>query len=81
MPASLTSPSAAWSIDCAARQSALWSQDPEVQAKIANRLGWLGAPDWVLPSLPRIARVADAIRRDGFSHIVLLGMGGIEPCA
>ena len=26
------------------RDGTLWSGDPEVQAKIANRLGWLDAP-------------------------------------
>jgi glucose-6-phosphate isomerase len=71
--------------DCAAREvidrlyardTSLWTSDAAVQAKIANRLGWLKAPEWVVPSLPRIARVADGIRRDGFTHVVLLGMGG-----
>jgi len=59
-----------------ARDTSLWSSDAAVQTKISNRLGWLTAPDWVVPSLPRIRRVADDIRRDGFTHVVLLGMGG-----
>ena len=59
-----------------ARQPALWSSEPAVQAKIANRLGWLTSADWVLPSLSRVQRFADGVRADGFTHVVLLGMGG-----
>jgi len=59
-----------------ARTPSLWSADAAVQAKIANRLGWLGSPEWVRPALPRIVQFADAIRQEGFTHVVLLGMGG-----
>ena len=59
-----------------ARRPALWSSDPAVQAKIANRLGWLTSADWVLPSLARVQRFADGVRAEGFTHVVLLGMGG-----
>jgi glucose-6-phosphate isomerase len=58
------------------KDPALWSADPAVQAKIENRLGWLTAPDWVVPSLPRVQQFADGIRASGFTHVVLLGMGG-----
>ncbi len=59
-----------------AKRTGLWSADPAVEAKIANRLGWLGAPDWVLPSLPRVQAFADGVRASGVAHVVLLGMGG-----
>jgi glucose-6-phosphate isomerase len=59
-----------------ARQPALWSSEPAVQARIANRLGWLTSADWVLPSLPRVQRFAEDVRAGGFTHVVLLGMGG-----
>jgi glucose-6-phosphate isomerase len=59
-----------------AQRPSLWSQDSAVQAKIANRLGWLAAPDWVIPSLPRVVHFASQVRASGFSHVVLLGMGG-----
>jgi glucose-6-phosphate isomerase/transaldolase/glucose-6-phosphate isomerase len=59
-----------------AKQPALWSSDPAVQAKIANRLGWLTSPEWVIPSLPRVQQFADGIRASGVTHVVLLGMGG-----
>jgi glucose-6-phosphate isomerase len=62
--------------DLYAKQPSLWSMDPAVQAKIANRLGWLTSPAWVAPSLPRVQQFADSIRANGFTHVVLLGMGG-----
>lgn len=58
------------------KHASLWSAEPAVQAKIANRLGWLTSADWVLPSLPRVQHFAEHVRADGFTHVVLLGMGG-----
>ena len=49
---------------------------PRFRQLIANRLGWLDALDFVTPQLPRLRAFADAVRRDGFTHVVLLGMGG-----
>jgi glucose-6-phosphate isomerase len=54
----------------------VWSDDPAIQKLIAGRLGWLDALDVVTPQLPRLRACADAVRRDGFTHVVLLGMGG-----
>jgi glucose-6-phosphate isomerase len=58
------------------RTTALWSSDPAVQAKIANRLGWLASPEWVVPHVPRVMQFADNVRTSGTTHVVLLGMGG-----
>lgn len=54
----------------------LWSTDPAVQERIANRLGWLTSPEWMVPRLDRVRAFAEGIRSDGFAHVVLLGMGG-----
>lgn len=59
-----------------ARQLDVWTHDAEVQKKIANRLGWLGALDFVTPHLPRLMAFAESIRASGLSQVVLLGMGG-----
>jgi transaldolase / glucose-6-phosphate isomerase len=51
----------------------VWRNDP---TEIADRLGWLAAPHRsraVVPDLQAFARQAAA---DGFTHAVLLGMGG-----
>ena len=58
------------------KQLDVWSSDAAVQSLIAGRLGWLDALDVVTPQLPRLRAFADAARRDGFTHVVLLGMGG-----
>ncbi|MEQ1868863.1 MAG: glucose-6-phosphate isomerase [Vicinamibacterales bacterium] len=53
-----------------------WGLDPGVQARIANRLGWLASPALMKASASRIVAMADAVRRDGIEDVVLLGMGG-----
>jgi glucose-6-phosphate isomerase len=58
------------------KQLDVWSADPAVQTLIGGRLGWLDALDVVTPQLPRLRAFADGVRRDGFTHVVLLGMGG-----
>jgi len=63
--------SALWNKD-----ASLWSADPDVQAKIANRLGWLSSPALMADSLDRLTTFAAGIRRDGVTDVVLLGMGG-----
>jgi glucose-6-phosphate isomerase len=55
---------------------AAWSPDPGVQKKIANRLGWLTSPKLMADSIPRLERFASAIKADGVTDVVLLGMGG-----
>jgi glucose-6-phosphate isomerase len=59
-----------------ARQPAAWSADPAIQRTIANRLGWLESPEAMQRELPRLRAFADEVRREGFTDIVLLGMGG-----
>jgi glucose-6-phosphate isomerase len=54
----------------------VWSDDAAIQNLIEGRLGWLNALDVVVPQLPRLCAFADGVRRDGFTHVVLLGMGG-----
>ena len=58
------------------RQLDVWTRDAEVQKKIANRLGWLGAIDFVTPLLSRVTTFAESVRTSGLSQVVLLGMGG-----
>jgi glucose-6-phosphate isomerase len=58
------------------KQLDVWSDDSAVQSLVAGRLGWLDALDVVIPQVPRLRAFADAVRKDGFTHVVLLGMGG-----
>jgi transaldolase/glucose-6-phosphate isomerase len=59
-----------------AKQADLWSDDAAEQKKIVNRLGWLESPELMSKNLPRLLRFAATARRDGFGHVLLLGMGG-----
>jgi glucose-6-phosphate isomerase len=58
------------------RRLDIWPSDAAAQASAASRLGWLDALDFIEPQLPRLDALADAVRRDGFTDVVLLGMGG-----
>jgi transaldolase / glucose-6-phosphate isomerase len=53
-----------------------WSAEADVQQKIANRLGWLDSPALMADSLARLHAFATRVARDGFTDVVLLGMGG-----
>jgi glucose-6-phosphate isomerase len=59
-----------------ARQPSAWSSDPAVQSTIDNRLGWLTSPALMASEVERLTTFADEVRRDGFTDVVLLGMGG-----
>jgi glucose-6-phosphate isomerase len=56
------------------RDTSLWSSDPEVRAKIANRLGWLDAPGWAAGRIDEFRRLA--AEAEPQPHLLLLGMGG-----
>lgn len=56
-----------------AHDHTVWKPDP---AEIANRLGWLRSPERMRDALPAIAALTDAVRTDGYTHALLLGMGG-----
>ena len=58
------------------RDYATWGEDGAVQTVVGNRLGWLTSPALMADALPRLEEFAGAIRRDCFSDVVLLGMGG-----
>ena len=59
-----------------ARRLDVWPDDPATRKVVAYRLGWLDAIEFATPRLPRLRDFAGGVRADGFSDIVLLGMGG-----
>jgi glucose-6-phosphate isomerase len=59
-----------------ARRLDVWTPDSATQKTIGNRLGWLHAMDAVTLHLARMRALADAIRAERLTDIVLLGMGG-----
>lgn len=58
------------------RDPSLWSKDPAVQKEIKNRLGWLALPRAMRSHLPELKAFQDEVKGAGFTHAVLLGMGG-----
>lgn len=65
----------------------LWSKDhtiwrsEEVHKKsILNRLGWLNSLDLMLANAGALKDFANEIRTAGFTHTVVLGMGGSSLC-
>lgn len=51
----------------------VWKPDP---AEITNRLGWLHSPQVMLEAIPEITALVDAVRAEGYTQALLLGMGG-----
>jgi glucose-6-phosphate isomerase len=51
----------------------LWADTP---TEITNRLGWLHIADTMLENLDCVHAFADDVRAQGYTHAVLMGMGG-----
>ncbi|RMG97365.1 MAG: bifunctional transaldolase/phosoglucose isomerase [Chloroflexi bacterium] len=51
----------------------VWRPTPD---EIANRLGWLHAPEIARTNIDRLQTFADSVRAEGFTDVLLLGMGG-----
>ena len=58
----------------------IWSRDHTVwkpfPAEITNRLGWLDIAARMKDELPHIESLAEAARADGYTNVLLFGMGG-----
>ena len=62
------------------KDASLWKSDAEHQAIIKNALGWLTVPHMVYEHSGELAEFAGNIKRAGFKHLMLLGMGGSSLC-
>ncbi len=51
----------------------VWKEDPE---EITNRLGWLHIANGMKENVPRLQALVDDVRDDGYTDVLLLGMGG-----
>ncbi len=76
MGAAVASSLADW--DAAGNVRRLWQRDPTLWSgrDEAQWLGWLGITDDQLAHAQRFRQMADAVRDGGFTHVLLLGMGG-----
>ncbi len=64
----------------AQRDPSLWKNDSEHQKIIKNSLGWLTSPQAMLEQVGSLEKFVEEIRKDGFKHAVVLGMGGSSLC-
>ena len=55
------------------RDHTVWNPDP---TEIANRLGWLDSPVAMHSQVAAIDQFVAALRAEGYTHALLLGMGG-----
>jgi glucose-6-phosphate isomerase len=51
----------------------VWKEEPD---EITNRLGWLHSPESMIQAVPEISAFVEKVRSAGYSHALLLGMGG-----
>src|SRR6478609_3657627 len=59
-----------------ARDVSLWTSDPRVGEGIADRLGWLDAPEHFTEQIAGLEGFGDAVVDEGFETAVVAGMGG-----
>lgn len=54
----------------------LWTADESQHAEISRRLGWLNLPQRSRALLPALKSLRKAVTEAGYTHALLLGMGG-----
>src|SRR5512133_2628265 len=69
-----------WNRDVSVWLSGKRASDAVTRA-IANRLGWLDAPETMRQHTGRVRQLADAARDERIERVYLIGMGGSSLCA
>lgn len=54
------------------KDKSIWNNDPEIE----KFMGWLNTPNEFLHKVSEINAFVEKIKKEGYEHIVLLGMGG-----
>ncbi|MGA9994371.1 MAG: bifunctional transaldolase/phosoglucose isomerase [Pyrinomonadaceae bacterium] len=62
------------------KDAALWKEEEAHQKIIRNSLGWLTVAREMSAHVGELESFADEIRESGFTHLMLLGMGGSSLC-
>ncbi len=69
-----------WDLEDQKIMTRIWDHDHTVwkpePTEISNRLGWLHTPHAMLEDIVRLEDLAANLQNDGFSQVLLLGMGG-----
>lgn len=64
-----------------AKDPMLWVDDPAQISEIGIRLGWLTLPDHYTKNTEALTAFAQQVSDEGYTHAVLLGMGGSSLCS
>lgn len=62
------------------KDATLWKSDEDHQKIIRNALGWVTVIDLMEANADELAAFSQRIRDDGFTDVMLLGMGGSSLC-
>ena len=62
------------------KEPTLWTKKKEHHAIIRGAMGWLSVVDQELERVERLTAFADEVKKRGFKHALLLGMGGSSLC-
>ena len=62
------------------KDATLWKNDEAHKKIIANALGWVTVVDQLVEHSGELAAFSKRVRDDGFTDVVLLGMGGSSLC-
>src|SRR5215211_7664281 len=54
----------------------LWANDPDGQAEVRKRMGWMDSPEKARALIPAYQAFADEIHKEGIRRVLVLGMGG-----
>jgi transaldolase / glucose-6-phosphate isomerase len=64
-----------------AKDPYLWKTDPQQIKEISQRLDWLTLPDDSTKNAEELIAFTESITKEGYTHAVLLGMGGSSLCS
>jgi len=64
-----------------AKDPFLWKTNPDQVMEISHRLGWLNLPDDFTKNTESLILFAEEVKEEGYTHAVLLGMGGSSLCS
>jgi glucose-6-phosphate isomerase len=62
------------------KDATLWKSDEDHQKIIRNALGWVAVVDLMEANADELTAFSERIRNDGFTDVMLLGMGGSSLC-
>jgi len=62
------------------KDASLWKADADADKIIKNALGWLRVPEFVKSHVGEIKTFVNGVVKDGFEHVLVMGMGGSSLC-